>query len=440
MGHHPVLRALLVASLAACAGPRSQAPVDGGHARLSCTECHEGGLADRDLADVPPEACAGGECHDRDVPSETVIGTVRFEHRDHAGDGGVTMGCAGCHNHDSGEEPLTAGAETCGLCHAEDLSGAHGEDCRLCHTAPSHSGFTDQGLEVPHLGLPWIEGGCVRCHFQVAEPVRAVDVERCRACHLDVQAATTAGIGEDLHPLHVGSACNACHEADEHRIEAMSSAVDLACADCHTVEHDATVGAVEEACSACHQGVHASSQRLLLGLLPEDGASNPAHHFTEGLTCRSCHDEARRGEPAGPAPAASCVACHRTEYGIIGRWWSEGVTGRARLVENYLGRADRDLARMEAAAAPLEGARRLLGVVDGAAGAHNLTLTHQIFEAALDSVAVAYRAVGGTAPSAPQLGRRPRPGICSYCHYRLNEPGLTERMDDAFHRDVVGAR
>ena len=40
-------------------------------------------------------------------------------------------------------------------------------------------------------------------------------------------------------------------------------------------------------------------------------------------------------------------------------------------------------------------------------------------------------------PAPPALGRSPRQGLCSYCHYRTDEPGLSESMSDAFHREVM---
>jgi hypothetical protein len=445
MGRCPLLTLLFLAT--ACA-PESAPRADGDpHGDLACAECHQGGLSDRELAAVPPETCTGSGCHEADVPGEITLATVRFTHLDHGSTESLALGCAGCHTHNSGSDPLNAGPETCGLCHVDELSGARGEDCRLCHTAPRHAGVTDQGLAIPHDGLPWIQGGCLRCHYAVARPVHEVSLGRCAQCHLDTNAVTQAGIGEDLHPDHVGTHCGACHEADNHRIEAMSSAVQLECESCHSVEHDVEVDAAllaSQTCVECHGGAHQAQQRLLLGIMPDASAAAPAAHFMDGLTCRSCHiqgpetsDAAQRGTDE------ACVACHRPEYATVLRWWNEGVAERMRLVDRYLAGADRAVAGRgdsDPARLATQQARRLLDLVADAGGQHNLPLTHRIFENAIASASEAYRLAGRGTPPVPALGRPPRQGLCAYCHYRIAEPGLTERMDDAFHREVVGTR
>ncbi len=441
---------LTLASLAAFACATEQPPPDpsrGGHADLACATCHQGGLADRTLAAVPPETCQGSACHAHDIPGEVVLSSVRFTHRGHGSTETLTVGCAGCHHHSSGDEPITAGPETCGLCHVEELSGARGEDCRLCHTAPNHEGMTSQGLPVPHQGLPWIEGGCLRCHYAVARPVHQVSLARCVRCHEDATAVTEAGIGEDLHPTHTSVSCEACHEADNHRIEAMSSAVVLSCNTCHRVEHDVDVGATgmdADACNECHRGAHVDEQRLLLGILPGNPAASPSDHFMEGLTCRSCHREGDAStDQRTRGSSDACVACHSPEYAAVFRWWDQGIDERVRLVERYVADGASAVAgrpETDEAVDSIARARQLLGLIQRAGGEHNLPLTHRIFEDAVGAVAEAYRLVGQAVPPQPQLGRAPRQGLCTYCHYRLREPGLSEDMDDAFHREVVGRR
>jgi hypothetical protein len=401
MGRYSLLT-LASFSVFACAVERPPPdPAGNGHAQLACAACHQGGIADRELASVPPETCQGSDCHALDIPGEVVLSSVRFTHQGHGSTETLAVGC----------------------------------------------GMTSQGLPVPHQGLPWIEGGCLRCHYAVARPVHEVSVARCAQCHEDATAATQAGIGEDLHPTHTSVGCGSCHEADNHRIEAMSSAVELECITCHHVEHDVEVGAVamdSDACNECHRGVHVDEQRLLLGILPETPSAAPSDHFMDGLTCRSCHwegdattDHRTRGS------SEACVACHRPEYAIVFRWWTQGIEERTRLVERYVAGAESAVAgRAEAdqAVKSFARARQLLTVIRTAGGQHNLPLTHRIFEDALAASADAYRLSGRGVPTPPQLGRAPRQGLCAYCHYRLREPGLTEGMDDAFHREVMGRR
>ena len=433
MGRRALLT--LAATTAVACGPRVEPRADTGraHAGLACAECHQGGLSEGRLPDVPPSTCTG--CHEDDLPTHVSLASVRFEHRSHGSTGELTVGCAGCHTHASGSEPIEAGAETCGLCHADQLSGARAEDCRTCHGTLDHQGVTSQGVEVPHRGLPWIEGGCLRCHYQVSRPVHEVDRARCAACHGDVDAVTRAGIGVDLHPAHVGSSCGSCHEKDNHRIEAMSSAVDLQCADCHELEHEVRVDSVVDAatCSACHPTDHQDAQRLLLGVLTGAPGAMPSDHFMDGLTCRSCHLGPQRAGSGRPqVEPASCTQCHRDEYATVLRWWEQGIGERLGLVERYLEDAERASGR------PAERARSLLELVEDGRGEHNLPLTHRILEEALTLATTAYREVGREAPPAPALGRAPRQGLCTYCHYTRAQAGFSTVMDDAFHREVLG--
>lgn len=439
------LAALLLAPACVADAPdTASGPGGDGHAALACAECHDGPLADRGLAAVPAATCTASGCHDAGVPGQVVVGSVVFSHRDHLDAGEIPLGCAGCHRHDEGSEPVAATGATCGLCHHEELSGERPDDCRLCHADPAHVGTTSQSVAIPHEGLPWIEGGCLRCHYEVTHPVRAVSVQECASCHDDAESLTRESVGRTLHPDHTGVSCTACHEADNHRIESMSSAVTLECAACHAGEHGVEgTDPVRrtEACAPCHRDTHAPQQRLLLGVALQD--ARPAPHFSDGLTCGSCHAEA--GEDGLVAPAGSeasaralgdaCVDCHRPEYRTVLAWWREGVEDRTARVARYLESA---AVAVGADAPGLVEARALLSEVREGAGAHNLPLTHRLFEEALARAGAAYRAEGRTPPSPPALGRPPREGLCTYCHYRVGEPGMTEEMDDAFHRAVMG--
>jgi hypothetical protein len=443
MGRSALLTLVMaLAGLASCAPDTQRVAGSDPHASLACVQCHEGGLADFGEAAVPSEACAASGCHKDASVGQVTLASVNFDHQEHVADTTVAVGCAGCHTHSAGGEPLRAGPETCGLCHFKELSGARGAGCRLCHADPSHVGMTSQGVPVPHQGLPWIEGGCLRCHYAVARPVHEVSLARCAACHDDVDAATQQGIGEDLHPGHEGNACSACHEADNHRIEAMSSAVDLQCATCHAEAHgtDEKHGGVDPStCDACHGTVHQEPQRLLLGILPESDGATPASHFMNGLTCGSCHGSDAGGKGSGTSQA--CVDCHRREYATVLRWWKQGLDERARLVDRYLAGAQAAVAGRpdsDPAVQAVDDARATLAMVRGGGGEHNLPLAQRMFETALAQGAEAYRRAGRPAPTPPEMGRAPREGLCTYCHYRLQEPGLSAQMDDAFHRAVVG--
>ena len=323
-----------------------------------------------------------------------------------------------------------------------------------------HYGMTSQGAAVPHQDLPWIEGECVRCHYDVAAPRSSVLPARCEACHADPGAIMASGVGRDLHPFHSGVGCTSCHEGDTHHIEAMSSSVDLRCGDCHVDAHSvpfASGTVAPAACNLCHRGEHVEQQRMVLGLVPGEPRAAPSEKFLVGLTCRSCHLPPERSADAGKprlGTGRACVGCHRPEYATVLRWWQEGARDRLALVGRYLARAERNLTAGEGATASaaraagehpevadsLAEAGTLLDLVARGKVQHNLPLAHHLFERVVTLVGVAYRASGGAPPPAPELGPRPRMGFCVYCHYRLDEPGLARDMNDTFHREVMGMR
>lgn len=427
---------------AGCSGPEGSP--HRGHAELACAACHQGDVADAGLPSVSPSTCTSSGCHGRNVPAEIRLSTVTFEHRGHGADADVALGCAGCHTHQSGGEPLTASVDACGLCHAEQMDGDDGQECARCHSRPDQVTSTSQGVPVPHEGLPWVSRSCVRCHYDVSEPPQQVPITRCRNCHYDLEATAAGAVGRDLHPGHAGVACVSCHEAGSHRIVAMSSTVFLDCGDCHVRAHDAEVrpGWGSGTCVACHRDSHQAQQRLVLGLAGAGLEPMPSEKFMAGLVCRSCHVRPSDGESpdvlrSGPD---GCAECHEPRYTRVLRWWEEGLDQRGTLVRRYV---DRGRATLAGTPAPdsvrilLDGARDLLDLVRTAGGEHNLRLAHRIFLESLDRTARAYELSGRSAPERPYLGRQPSMGLCSYCHYRLDDPMEFREMPEDFHVRVM---
>lgn len=433
---------------AASAQSTATGPADP-HADQLCVTCHRGDQAELGEAAVPPAACTASGCHTDSGPAQIQLSTVQFSHRGHGGDSAsVATACAGCHSHDEGGEPIPAGTDACTLCHSDLLRAEGGGDCRYCHNDLTFDGSTSQGLAIPHEELPWIQGECVRCHYDVAEPPTRVSAAQCATCHLDRSRVTAAGIGEDLHPDHTGVGCTACHAAGDHHIVAMSSAVNLECSQCHVRAHDLDVTSSfpgADTCNACHRATHLDQQRLVLGVVPEITAA-PSEKFLDGLTCRSCHV----GRPAAPengaavATSASCSGCHRPEYATVLRWWREGSEQRRGLSETYVGRAEGALAdeATDSVRTLLEGARGLVDLASRGGGEHNISLAHRAFVGGVERAAAAYVAAGRSAPSPPDLGRLPRMGLCSYCHFRVDQANLRapSAAEERFHREVIGVR
>ena len=442
-------RVLLIASaalwLAGCGEPAGEARADG-HADLACAACHQGPRGERGRATVPEARCTS--CHDDGGPGAVQVATVSFPHRDHGDGGPIETTCAGCHTHASGDEPLHASVDACALCHLNDVSTGEGQSCRLCHQQPDHARLTSQGVAVSHSQLPWIEIGCVRCHYDVADPPREVPTTECSQCHEDLDRLNALAVGRDLHPIHGGLTCTACHAERTHEVNAMSSVVELVCSDCHLRVHDMDVRSETseaiELCAQCHQGVHAAQQRLILGIRP-DGATTPSSKFLAGVTCRSCHVP---GPATGPQPttairgqATACAGCHEQEYTRVLDWWLQGVRTRLTRTSAYLATAEGQLAEADdSVRALLSSAREMVSLVEAAGGHHNLELSDRLMREAIDLAVRAYRGSGRAPPRVPDLGRVPHAGLCSYCHYGTGDPWALERMPEDFHRSFMEPR
>jgi hypothetical protein len=433
VGRHLLLSLCAALALAAgCSGDGSDAAR--AHTGLACARCHDGAPLERTVPAASDDACI--DCHEDGGPRDAALGAVALVHREHAGDTALAAGCAACHAHERGEQELAVTTTGCALCHAESLDGVEAGGCRLCHTDPEHVALTSQGVPVMHTELPWIGGECVRCHFDVGRPGTDVAAASCVSCHQDAAAVTERGAGRDLHPSHTGVTCSACHEEAVHRIVAMSSGVRLRCAQCHATVHDlsAELELEAETCNGCHTAAHAAEQRLLLGAAPAGLAATPGDKFLLGMTCRSCHVPG-----AGDATRTSCVGCHSAEYATVLTWWERGSAERVAQTAAYVASARAaaagaaaDSARIHAAAAD-----SLLRFVRDGGPAHNLPLSHRALQTALERAADAWRAAGRAAPARPDLGRMPRMGLCTYCHYTWREPRFQVDMPDAFHRRVM---
>jgi hypothetical protein len=450
----PLLIALVLALLAGCQPVGPADPDADPHAGIACSGCHSGGTADFGRAAVPAASCLASGCHEDAGPRRVQLATATFEHRRHGHDGDIVPSCAGCHTHDEGRQPLRASVDACALCHLPDVRADSERPCQACHQEPQHVSLTSAGIPVPHGDLPWVQIGCVRCHYDVADPPIEVSLERCGACHQDLRGVTQAGAGRDLHPSHEGLTCTACHQAGTHHVREISSAVSLVCSDCHTRSHDLALtpwkleGAAawdnSATCLGCHDQVHRAQQQLLLGMLPGITEHTMASQkFVIGMTCRSCHVPPLPGEAVlADVPirgqARACQACHGAEYRQVLDWWLQGVESRLRSTTAYLQTAERAIGAgaPDSARALLTSASQMLGLVREAGGQHNLELTDRIFRESVRRVDAAYALVGQRPTTAPQLGAPPHSGLCSGCHYDQG-PWDLRRMPAGFHEELV---
>lgn len=238
--------------------------LEGAHAKLECTACHEGDPYRQRL----PRECDG--CHRGDD-----------EHRGHNGER-----CADCHT-------VTSWSHIT-FDHDRDtrypLRGAHRPlACEKCHVQPVY--------EVA------LKQDCYACH--AADDVHAGQEGReCAQCHSEGAWKDEVIFDHDLtgFPLlgaHARTACDACHDSPTFKD------APAACNDCHADE-DAHDGRLGRACERCHNPVAWTSWSF-------DHAAD-AHFALDGaharIRCETCHDVPLEKYAVGDR---SCNGCHRRD-------------------------------------------------------------------------------------------------------------------------------
>ncbi len=333
-------------------------PISGVHAREpelvglgSCAHCHGGWFGEMTASCL--------ECH-------APIGEQLEQRKGlHGGlDAERAKLCGSCHSEHHGEEfvlvnrlsfamagvgdPLKFDHQTVGFA----MAGTHLTlDCKQCH-AHADVAQLPKGAKR-FLGL---QQDCGSCHEDAHEGRMQIS---CSQCHGQLAWNELTADGHDRHlPLtggHAQLACRECHAADDaHSLEAIGerrvAGRARGCADCHESPHRpefvSAVAALERvapesSCKVCHASNHTQFRDERVFTTPEqhacsgftlalphdavrceqchDPAREPFHARYPGRSadeCRSCHEDAHRGEFDGKAFAANgCIDCHeRTHF------------------------------------------------------------------------------------------------------------------------------
>jgi predicted CXXCH cytochrome family protein len=292
-------------------------PLTGGHARESCSECHEPGSAHAIEAlagfAAPPPARDCSACHDS-PHDERFLAEAADVRAVSAG-----ASCALCHDalHGGfGAPPVATPAElhaatgfaltgphadvACAGCHAEGGSfaerypGRAYASCGACHADP-HRGEFDSGVFAGE--------GCLACHAEEAFRPPAFGFE------------THARTGFPLVDSHRAVACSACHRSVHADGAASFAGTSPACAACHADVHAGTFG--QRGCGACHTS--SSFGRVAEGAFAH---GRDARFALEGahasLACQACHRREPSADAAGRsfgrAAGRDCASCHATVH------------------------------------------------------------------------------------------------------------------------------
>lgn len=290
-------------------------PLKGAHGRVACASCHLPGVKHRAAATT----CAA--CHAREDPHKGKLGPncaschneagwkdVRF---DHATTGFPLVGgharaaCKGCH----ADQTFQGASTACAACHARNdvHKGAMGPACGSCHTA---AGWTPARFDHGRTGFPLAgahaRAACSDCHVQGR--YRGTQ-PGCVSCHRE----------EDPHKGRYGTACADCHNAGSWRVTRFDHGrtgfalagghASLACGACHGPS-PARTPAPAPTCVSCHR-------------------ADDVHKGINGGACDQCHtatswkgatfDHGRQtGFPlSGAHGRITCAQCHTQPAGTV---------------------------------------------------------------------------------------------------------------------------
>jgi hypothetical protein len=291
-------------------------PLEGGHTRLKCTQCHN------------PESIAPAARHG------IVMKDLKRTYL------GLSRDCASCHK-DEHQGQLGAACERCHTVaawkditrfnHATTkypLTGAHERTpCQKCHLAtPAQNGGRPH---VRYVGIAFQQ--CATCH---QDPHHGAFTAPCSSCHNDVawKPAHNTNVSFDhsktkfpLLAKHADVACDKCHKSFDYKVPV---AHDL-CGDCHKDVHGGQflTSAGGGDCARCHTAdgwrtstytaaAHARSAYPLTGshaTVKCDACHKPAGAATKYRVpyrlCADCHHDVHEGQFAN----APCENCHTVD-------------------------------------------------------------------------------------------------------------------------------
>ena len=286
---------------------RTEFPLGGKHAQLSCKKCHR--VKSKRRAKTAAETfehydsnnCVACHAHKNSHDG-------KFNDRPHLCQQCHIPGSTNIRAPDHNElSPVFAqqgahAAISCETCHGESLTRLKvGEDCSSCHKADdAHKGSLGGTCKTCHYeGYPWtdvmfdhneqssfaLEGrhrvvSCTRCHSNAPLEYKPLETS-CVSCHA----------AQDVHQGKLGNDCERCHD--------VHGAAPLF--DHNSMTPYALEGAHARAdCKGCHaqKDIVQNEKRFVLDW----------SFAVLGESCADCH-----GNPHGLRPGANCEGCHNVE-------------------------------------------------------------------------------------------------------------------------------
>lgn len=281
----------------------------------TCFGCHSG--------DDVHEGRSGEQCETCHNPSSWT--DTSFDHgqnTDFALEGGhAELSCGDCHSEDPFDDVMDM---SCVSCHLEDddHDGHYGPECASCHTSSAwddsifdHSRSSDFTLNGSHATVACIDchvepifettpgDECSSCHLE-DDAHKGKLGERCTNCHDESEWLAAPFFDHDLSsfPLlgeHDNIECTDCHESQ------VFTDTDAGCVSCH-LEDDSHDGVFDTNCGSCHNPV-AWDLWLFDHNVQTDFEIDGAH---VDVACDSCH---RSSLASMRKTGDRCADCHRSD-------------------------------------------------------------------------------------------------------------------------------
>lgn len=324
----------------------------------------------------------------------------RLEHRRIRLDQLAGLNCSACHAFNATlATHITADRQVCFTCHFshEEFNRETGE-CLRCHEPPqravqvhaptSATAAATPGVLMDHADIVRRGVDCASCHADVIRGDAAVTERDCQHCHdqarfLEEFATRTTETVRKYHAVHIArqkAHCFDCHRAVKHGLAAGPP----------TMTDAGFLEPVLDDCKHCHPNHHREQVSLLAGT----GGAGIPHALPNPmvgsrLNCRACHTEEggdSKGDALVKATREGCIACHSADYLSLFDQWKFELSTYLQEAEASLARVEEDLKQRQVTspetATLLEAIRQNLQLVRRGGGMHNRAFSLQLLDQA----------------------------------------------------------
>lgn len=214
----------------------------------------------------------------------------------------------------------------CGSCHAGSAQAAHASEHAKLECTACHEARVSQDLKQWALGL---------VSSTRATPHGAVDLARCKSCHLSGASPKGGTLGSKSHVAHLTQLdppleCSACHAAKHHEnppraaacaechtqlttygAHAVSEHREISCLSCHNFRSEIGSGAATPTalCQRCHGGTAELEPKAHLPEIVPARAIQPSMLHGNLQTCALCHQPHEQSDDAR-SRGRDCSLCH----------------------------------------------------------------------------------------------------------------------------------